>query len=88
MESSELAPNPNESETNLSWLETGARYRCSQGVGGLREGELYQFEEFSSDPLGDTRQYLFRDLSGSDFHAVELSGDMATPLWKDHLSKL
>ena len=76
----------NESDFNLGWLQPGLCYVCSEAVSGLKKGRMYQFEAFSADPLGDTRQYLFRDLAAADFHGVELNADMPTPIWEEHLS--
>lgn len=75
----------NESDENLEWLKEGTRYVCRQAIGSLHENRVYEYEAFSADPLGDTRQYLFVDPEDDDPHGVELSGDMPTPIWKDYL---
>lgn len=81
-------PNQNESSSNLAWLQTGELYFCTQALPGLHQGQQYKYEAFSSDPLGDTRQYLFHDLDKDDFHGVELSADMPTPIWESHLKRV
>lgn len=79
---------------NLAWLEMGKTYECYRrlAVGsydamplGLREGQRYRFEGFSSDPLGDTRQYLFTGLDEDLPAAVELSHSSETPIWREYL---
>jgi len=84
-----------ESPENLSWLEPGQTYRCDEAlvVGEdlsqsprLKNAHHYRFEGFSSDPLGDTRQYLFSDVSDGRAYAVELSHEHRTPEWRRYLS--
>lgn len=77
---------PSESNFNLGWLAAGAHYLCTHSYGPLKDGLTYQFEAFSSDPLGDTRQYLFRELGDEgEFYAFELTPELPTPVWEDFL---
>lgn len=72
---------------NLTWLKTGLNYICREPLPGLEKSRTYRFESFSSDPLGDTRQYLFTDLKDQKAYGVELTGNQGTPRWSHYLSE-
>lgn len=90
--------NTDDNPENLMWLEVGRNYRCAKTLGppygkddssaALEAGHQYRYESFSGDPLGDTRQYLFRELQTQKLHGVEIVGLQATPIWKNFLRQL